>query len=298
MNKKVQYHLLAIFLMILWGLSYLSIKVVVSEIDPGVSALYRFLLATFILYFYHKFKVGKVNILKKDKINLAFAGLIGVSLYFYFENYAVNFTSAANVAIILSSIPLFTFTIRGLFYKEKFSPIKIFGAILSCIGLIIIVASKDRVSLFSKGTVGDLMTIGAALSWVIYGLITSKLEGNYSSLTITTYQSIWGTIFLIPSIFIGGIHPISMLASVNLLFLSVGCTCFGYIAYVVCLKNLGDTVINTYVNLQPIVSIVSAYFLLGEAITLYQIIGSSIIIFGIFFVSLPNRKKTLEPCEN
>lgn len=289
MNKNTKYHLLAIFLMTLWGLSYLSIKVVVSEINPGVSALYRFLIASFILYFYHRIKIGKVAMPKNDKIRLAFGGFVGVSLYFYFENYAVNFTSAANVAIILSAIPLFTFAIRGIFYKEKFPPIKIFGAVLSCIGLVIIVASKDRVSLFSKGTLGDLMTLGAALCWVLYGLITSKLEGNYSSLTITTYQSLWGTVFLLPSIFLGGFHPISIVASANLLFLSLGCTCFGYIAYVLCLKKLGDTVINTYVNLQPIVSIVSAYFLLGESITIYQIVGSSIIILGIFFVSFPDR---------
>ncbi|QBD86960.1 DMT family transporter [Clostridium tetani] len=278
-------HFLAIILMILWGMSYLSIKVVVHEIHPVLSAFYRFLIAAIILFIYLKVRYPEEKVLKEDKIKMALGGFFGVAMYFLFENYAVYFTTASNVAIIISSIPIFTLISQRIIFKEKINVVKAIGASLSIIGIGIILLSKGKVSLFSKGTIGDLMGIGAALCWVAYTVVISKLKGNYRSIVITTYQTIWGCIFLSPSIFIFQHSMPSTKAIANLLYLSFFCTCIGYAIYIYCQNKLGATVITTYINLQPIVSIISAKILLNENINSKQILGSAIIIIGLFLAS-------------
>lgn len=278
-------HFLAMILMILWGVSYLSIKVVVHEIHPILAAFYRFLIAAIILFIYLKVRYPEEKVLKEDKVGMALCGFFGVAMYFLFENCAVYFTSASNVAIIISSIPIFTLISQRIIFKERINMVKGVGAFLSIIGIGIILLSKGKVSLFSKGTIGDLMGLGAALCWVAYTVCISKLKGNYKSIVVTTYQTIWGCILLSPSIFIFQSSVPSYKAVANLLYLALFCTCIGYAIYIYCQNKLGATVITTYINLQPIVSMISATILLNEHINSKQILGSTIIITGLFLAS-------------
>jgi drug/metabolite transporter (DMT)-like permease len=287
-SKKMP-HLMAIVLMVIWSLSYLSIKVVVDDMDPILSAFYRFMLAAIILFIILKVKYPEEKVLKKDKLKLALGGLFGIAIYFIFENYSVAYTSASNVAILIASIPVFTLFSQRLIYKEKLTYGKISGATLSLFGIFIIIAAKGRVSLFSKGSIGDFMALGAVFSWIIYNIVCSNFKGNYKVITITTYQIIWGALFLSPSLFFNKLQIPSTIVIFNLLYLSIFCSFFGYILYVYCLKELGATVITTYINLQPIISLIAAAAILGEVVTIWQVIGCIVIIAGITLVSLDGK---------
>ncbi|MFT5871663.1 MAG: drug/metabolite transporter (DMT)-like permease [Clostridium sp.] len=289
MKSKKMPHLMAIVLMVIWSLSYLSIKVVVDDMDPILSAFYRFMLAAIILFIILKVKYPEEKVLKKDKLKLALGGLFGIAIYFIFENYSVAYTSASNVAILIASIPVFTLFSQRLIYKEKLTYGKISGATLSLFGIFIIIAAKGRVSLFSKGSIGDFMALGAVFSWIIYNIVCSNFKGNYKVITITTYQIIWGALFLSPSLFFNKLQIPSTIVIFNLLYLSIFCSFFGYILYVYCLKELGATVITTYINLQPIISLIAAAAILGEVVTIWQVIGCIVIIAGITLVSLDGK---------
>ncbi|MBU3110332.1 DMT family transporter [Clostridium lacusfryxellense] len=289
-NKRIS-HVMAIILMFIWSLSYLSIKVISEEVSPVLSAFYRFVLAAIILFILLKVKFPKEKVLKEDKVKFALGGLFGVAIYFIFENYAVAYTSASNVAILIASIPVFTIFTQRLVYKEKFTFGKMIGATLSLIGIIIIIASKERVSLLSKGSIGDLMALGAVFSWIIYNMVCSSFKGHYKVITITTYEIMWGSLFLSPSLFFSTLQVPSTKVVVNLIFLSIACSCIGYLMYVHCIKDLGATVLTTYINLQPIMSLIAAGVILHEVITIWQVLGCIVIIVGVTLVSLDGRLK-------
>lgn len=289
MGEKKLAHILAVIIMLIWGVSYLSIKVVVTEINPVLTAFYRFLIASIILFTIMKIRYPKEKILKEDRLKMALGGLTGVTLYFFFENYSVLFTSASNVAILLSSIPVFTLIAQKIVFKEKMTIPKVLGATLSFVGIVIIIMSKEKISLFSKGTIGDLMALAAALTWVVYNIITSKFKGTYKSITITTYQGIWGCVFLAPSLLFSKFTIPSTKASLNLIFLAIFCSCIAYAMYIYCLEHLGATVITTYINLQPIVSLISAKLLINEIVSVWQVVGSVIIILGVFLVGFGEK---------
>jgi len=285
-NKKIS-HVMAIILMFIWSLSYLSIKVVSEEVSPTLSAFYRFMLASIILFIILKVKFPEEKVLKVDKLKFALGGLFGVAIYFIFENYSVAYTSASNVAILIATIPVFTIFSQRIIYKEKLTYGKIFGATLSLVGIIIIIVSKGRVSLL--GNIGDLMALGAVFSWIIYNMVCSSFKGNYKVITITTYEIMWGSLFLSPSLFFSPLQIPSTKVVLNLIFLSIFCSCIGYVMYVHCLKDLGATVITTYINLQPIMSLVAAGIILHEVVTIWQVIGCIVIIVGVTLVSLEGR---------
>lgn len=289
LKDKTIAHIFAMVVMIIWGISYISIKIVVAEINPVLSAFYRFVIATIVLFLIMKIKYPEEKVIKEDRMKMALGGFFGVGLYFLFENYSVYFTSSSNVAILLSSIPIFMIITQRIVYKENLTAFKISGVTLSVIGLIIIIISKGKVSLFSKGMLGDLMALGAAICWVFYNLVTSKFKGCYKSITITAYQALWGCLFLAPSLIFQTSHIPSTKVILNLLFLSLFCSCLCYGLYIYSLEKLGATIVTTYINLQPIISLTAAYFLVKEKIMPIQIIGSLIIIAGVFLVSFGDK---------
>ncbi|WP_291632689.1 DMT family transporter [Clostridium sp.] len=289
MKSNKMPHLMAIVLMVIWSLSYLSIKVVVGDMDPILSAFYRFMLAAIILFVILKVKYPKEKVIKKDKLKFALGGLFGVAIYFMFENYSVAYTSASNVAILIATIPMFTLFSQRVIYKEKLTYGKIIGATLSLFGIFIIIAAKGRVNLFSQGSIGDLMALGAVFSWIIYNIVCSNFKGNYKVITITTYQIIWGAVFLSPSLFFNKLQIPSTIVLFNLLYLAIFCSFFGFIIYVYCLKELGATVITAYINLQPIISLIAAAIILGEVVTIWQVTGCIVIIAGVTLVSLDGK---------
>lgn len=287
-NKKLA-HFLAVVLMIIWGMSFISIKVVVDEVNPIQAAFFRFLIASIILFIVLKTKFPDEKVLKEDKIKMALGGLIGVAIYFFLENYSVYYTTASNVAVLVATIPIFTLITQRILFGEKLTLAKILGTSFSIIGIFMIVLSKEKVSLFSSGTKGDLMALGAALCWVLYTIITSRFKGSYKSITVTTYQSIWGCIFLCPSLFFITLQMPSKKVIMNLLYLAILCSCVAYALYIYCLEKLGATVITTYINLESIISLIGAKFILNENVTQVQVIGCLIIVLGISIVSFSEK---------
>ncbi|HEY5560616.1 MAG TPA: DMT family transporter [Clostridiaceae bacterium] len=290
MKNKTFLNVLAICLITIWGISYLSIKVVVMEINPVLTAFYRFFIASIIMFVFLKFKYPKEKILNEDKLKIVLGGFFGVALYFLLENYSVYFTSAANVSILIATIPVFTLITQRIFFKEKITIPKIAGTSISIIGIVFVIAAKGEINLFSTGLAGDLMAIGAAICWVIYNMVSCNFKGKYKSITITTYQLICGCIFLSPSLLIFPMKIPSLTASLNILFLAVVCSAISYVVYVYCLDHLGATILTNYINIQPIISILAAKIILNESITTNQIIGSVIIILGVSIVTSGNYK--------
>lgn len=286
MKGKRSAEILGLGLITIWGISYLSIKVVVEEMNPILSAFYRFLLAAGIMLAILKWKCPGEKILKEDRLKIATGGLLGVAAYFILENYSILFTSASNVSVLIASIPVFTILSQRVFFKERMSPARMAGSILSIAGIVVVMASKNGLSLFSKGMLGDFMALGAALCWVLYSVVSRNLKGGYKSLTVTTYQIVWGCVFLSPSLLLETGRVPSPMVLANLAFLAVFCSAAGYVIYIHCLEKLGATAIAAFINLQPIVSIVSAALLLREEITAGQMIGSGIILLGVSMVTL------------
>ena len=105
----------------------------------------------------------------------------------------------------------------------------------------------------------------------------------------------WGSLFLSPSIFFSTLQMPSTKVVLNLIFLSIFCSCIGYIVYVYCLKELGATVITTYINLQPIMSLIAAAVILNEVITIWQVIGCIVIIVGVTLVSFDGKFNIIKP---
>lgn len=273
-----------LFVMVLWGLSFLSIKVAVQVLAPMSLALSRFIIAAVLLIIILKIREPEARLDKKDIPLFAVSGIIGITVYFFFENNGIKMTTASTASIIIATIPVLTVLADYVFCGTRLTWAKIFGVVLSFWGVYLIVSGSGHFSLKSEHFVGNIFMVGAALAWVAYSLVTRPLGERYSRLAITTYQTILGTLAILPFVFFetNYWHLVNGKIILNIVFLGVFCSALGYYIYVYALGELGVAVTALCINLIPIVAVASSYLLLGERITPAQLLGGGVIFLAVY----------------
>ena len=173
----------AILTMIVWGVSFLSSKILLvdGEFSPVEVFIYRFVFAYFLLLLFTYKKIFSNNL--KDEVLLLICGICGGSIYFIAENYALQYTSTGNVSLLVSISPLFTTALMGIVYRFIPKPNVIIGSVIAFIGVACIILNNGDG--FEINPKGDLIAISASLCWAVYTIAVKRLTPIYSSLFIT-----------------------------------------------------------------------------------------------------------------
>ena len=276
-----------LFAALFWGLSFISIKVAVDFVPPMTLALLRFVIASLLLYPWLRIAEPTCRLQRAHRSKLALTGFIGVTLYFFFQNTGIQYTSASEASLIIAGIPVLTLLADAVFYKASLSLRQCGGVALSLPGVYLLLQSGAS---GDGGLVGNLYMFGAAVSWVSYCLLTRPLTSHYSQLAIVTYQALFGTIALLPLSLLEAAswQALDLTVLLHIAYLGIFCSALGYYLYVYAMQQLGVSTVALFVNFIPVVSVVGGFFLLGEKIALLQLLGGFIIICAVIIVSSEN----------
>ena len=271
-----------------WGLSFVSSKTILnSGVPPMTMVCIRFVIATVVLnLFLRKLDPG-ARLRAKDVPSLAASGLVGVTIYFFFESRGIKLTSASHASLIIAVIPVITLLAEAVFFRTRISWLSGAGVVLSVVGVVFVVHRTGPGADGAISVAGDLFMFGACASWVLYILLSKDLHKRLSELAITAYQSLFGTVFLIPLALLEMRQwvPVTLSAGLNLAYLAVFCSALSNFLYVYALSRLGPIAVSPFINLIPVVGVLGGVVLLGESIGWTQILGGVVILGGVLMVS-------------
>ena len=285
------YHILAILTSAIWGTTFISSKLLLQEgLSPAAIMILRFVLAYVLMLPFVKGKWFCKSL--KDELLMVLLGISGGSLYFLLENTALVYTQASNVAIIIAATPLLTMLTVNLLDRGKGASKRLYGySLMSLAGVALVIFNGNFV--LKLNPIGDLLTFGAVVTWVIYSIIIAKVQERYSSWMITRKIFFYGVVTLLPYFLVepwdvtwemmsrpmvwGNIAYLGVLAS-------LGC----YMTWNIVIKRLGAVDATNYLYINPIVAMITANLLLGERITPLAIAGTALILVGVY---LAERKK-------
>lgn len=284
---KLLAHVGAVVTMSAWGTSFLSSKVLMADggFTPVEVFVYRFVFAYFILLIFTFKKLFSNN--WKDELQLLVCGVCAGSIYFITENYALQYTTAGNVSLLAGISPIFTTILLACIYQFMPKVNVILGSLIAFTGVAcIILSSGDG---FEIHPTGDILALCAALSWAIYTIAVKRLNPIYNSLFITRKLFFYGVITALPLLCIqeAPLH-LNLLFdfnqpefALNFLFLGLMCSACAYLIWNEVMKSLGSITANNYLYLQPLVTMVAAYFFIGEEIVALGYVGCALIIGGL-----------------
>lgn len=292
-SNNLWYHLGAILTMIAWGVSFVSTKVLLdSGLQPTEVYVYRTLLA-YILILIVSHKCLFSNSLR-DELLFAVCGLCAGSLYYIAENTALEYTLVSNVSLIVTLAPLLTTLLVGAIYKsERPGRNVIIGSMIAFIGVGCVIFNSSFE--LNVKPLGDLLALGAALSWAVYSLVLRKLSALYGIMFISRKTFFYGMLTAVPFLVFQPSHtPLTVFLQtdviLNFIFLGVFCSMLAFIIWAWVNKGLGAITASNYLYFQPIVTLIASAILLGEVVSIVGYIGCGLILAGVWFSDRYGKK--------
>ena len=278
--------------MAVWGTTFVWTKLlIINGLSPAQIFTLRFIIAYVLLTGFSLWR-GRHKWLSdnwRDELTMMALGLTGGSMYFLTENESLRFTTATNTSLIVCSCPLFAMLIIALFYKsERFSRLQALGSLPALIGMAAVVLNGHFVLHLSP--LGDTLAFSACICWALYTLLMKPVMGRYPAMFITRKVFFYGILTILPYyIFVPDMPSLDVLmrpeVALNLLFLGSVASMLCYLTWSWCMKGLGAVICTNWVYVNPITTIIAAWLILDEQITVYFLIGSILIIAGMYLSS-------------
>ena len=274
---------------VLWGGTYVVTKNGVEEIPPMLFALLRFGVASLVLVPLALLRGGMTRLPRPTPWRtLLLMGLTGVGLYYTGFNLALTYTTASQGALVQSSIPAITAIMAALWLQERLSAQRIVGIVLAVAGVLLIVARTSPDASARSPLIGNLLMFGTVLVWGIYTILAKRVA-DVDVIAITACVAVIGTIVLIPAALLEGAYTewpsISGASWLGIIYLGALASALGYLLYGRALRELDASLVGTFVNLAPVIGVVSGVVLLGEAIAPIAILGGVLVLAGVWMSS-------------
>lgn len=284
-----------IFAMLIWGSSFIGLKSAMADLGGFTIIFFRMLIASLcFLYFVKDFL--KYDFTKKDIKYILLLALFEPCLYFIFETKALQYTSASQAGMITSLMPLITAIFAGYFLKEIITRKLIFGSFIAMIGVIWLSVQATSSDNSPNPMLGNFLELLAMFTATGYTITARYLAEKFSALFITAIQAFIGAIFFLP-FFIFEYFTTPMNFTVQAvswtIYLGIAVTMGGYGLYNFALTKIEASKAAMFINLIPVFTLILAYFILGEKLTLKELIASATIFIGVLISQITFKKRKI-----
>lgn len=283
-------NILFISAMLIFGTIGIIVKLI--PLDASEIAFYRSILALLVisLYFIIKKEKFKFNLKKSTLILLLLSGIgIGLNWIFLFESY--NYTSLSISTVCNYFAPIIVMVLSPIILKEKISLKQVICLIIAVVGLILIVGAfefkKD-----SNNLIGIILSLLAAGLYAVVILINKKIN-FVDGIQRTFFQFLSLAILLLPyTLFTTGfnVFKLSITNLLWLLLLGVVHTGIAYCMYFTSIKDMSGQKISILSFIDPVTSIMLAFFIFNDRFTGFQLVGALLILFATIFSEIRIKK--------
>lgn len=283
-SRKLLFSFLTIVVVVIWGTTFTSSKVLIEHgmNTTDILALSFVIAYIFALALSHK-KLWSDNL--KDECIHALCGLIGGAGFYITQVEAVKYTLTTNVSIMIAASPIMTAILAYFIFKERFSKQMIFGSVMAFAGAILVVFNGNFQ--LDIHPAGNLLSIGAALSWALYSILLRILVEKYTVTFTIRKVFFYGMIGLLAyALFYPLNINMDLLSNVvvigNLIYLGLISSLVCYIIWSMAINELGPTKTANFMYIMPFATLLFGYFILQESVTLASIMGLLLIIGGVY----------------
>lgn len=244
----------------IWGLMAPLGKDAMTHGVTGVDMVTFRVVGGALLFWLTSLFVRKEHVPRRDIFMFAGAAVFGLCTNQCCFTIGLSITSPINASIFTTSMPIFAMILAALILKEPVTWKKVLGVLLGCSGALTLILTSVHTADAKVGDIrGDLMVIGAQLSFALYLTFFSKLIKRYSVFTVNKWMFTYASLFIVPFSW-RSVAAIDFPAVPLQTWLESGFVVFfgTYIGYILMMngqKTLRPTVVSIYNYVQPMVSV-------------------------------------------
>ncbi len=276
------------FIMLLQSLiasgTHIVAKVVVRDIDPVTLTMLRSGIAAAGLCLLALIRRDKFRFKKEHLGSVLLLSFLAIPVNQFFFLTAIRYTTPTNAALFYSTTPALVLVLSSIMGREKIGWKKGLGVSIAFCGVCLIIFERG-VDFKSEYMVGNLLLVVAVIAWAYYTVQGRYLTLHYGAFTTSITTMVLGSIMFIPIGTIGMLDYDYSVLTINhwggLLYLSIGTSIFAYLLWYYALSRTTASKVAIFSNLQPILTTILAWTLLGQTITPVFIVGGLIALGGI-----------------
>ena len=293
-KKTTKAYIMLVLATLFWAGNFVVGKIAfIENVPPFSLTFFRWLLVWLILIpFTYKefFKLRRVIL--DNFLLLLLLGLTSVGLFNSFIYNALNFTQVINASLFNAVIPVAIILFGLLFKLEKTNKYQILGLFISILGILSIITKLDlNILLTLSFNKGDILMIGAVITWGIYSAFLKKRKFEVSLLTLVHILCTFGLVTLIPQFLFefsqGKTIIINDHLIYSLIYLAIFPSIGSYYCWAGAVSIIGANRAGIFLSLIPLFSTILAMIFFDEKFLFFHFIGSVLIILGLL---LSNKK--------
>jgi drug/metabolite transporter (DMT)-like permease len=294
-KTKLSPYIEVLLAVIAWGASFIATKIALQDISPISIVWLRFTMGVAILGIVVAFRRQFALPQKREWGYFATLGFLGITFHQWLQSNGLQTSEASTTAWIVATTPVFMALLGWVILKEGLAPLKILGIGLAALGVLLVVTEGNMasVSLGKFGAPGDILILLSAFNWAVFSALSRRGLRSYSASLMIFYVMLFGWIFTSLAFMAGKnyleIPQLSLNGWIGITFLGVFCSGLAYIAWYDALQVLSTAETGVFLYIEPLVAVVVAFFILGEAITWASLAGGAIILFGVWVVNKPDQ---------
>lgn len=269
---------------ILWGTTFLAIRIAVTELPPLFAAGTRFFIAGIVLYIFMRLK-GETQPTSVQWRNLAIMALLMFVAEYGPLFWAEKYLPSGIAAVLAATIPILTMLSEVVLGQQRFRWILLLSTLLGFCGVAILLLHGGGQSF---GLVPCFAILAGSIGWAFGSVLTRSMDLPKSRpVTAGVAMMLGGATLLLLSASFGELHlfpHITQRAVLALLYLIVVGSLVAFTAYVWLLGHIPASRLASYAYVNPIVAVALGYFAAAEPITLRTLAGSALVLISVFLI--------------
>jgi len=275
---------------IFWAASFIASKIALKTIPPLTVVMLRLVISSicfiiWILFVRERFRFQGLKWLSR----LLLLSLFGTGLHYGLQTIGIKYTTAANASIYAVMGPISILIIAAVFLKEKVTLRKMMGVGCALVGVLIVMGIDTLLAFELKGHLkGDILVFASIFMWGIFTVLGKNMIQEMSALSMTALITFLGSLYMIPMAWMeiktSGFSLTSIEAEAwgAIAFLGISCSFLATLFYVFALEKAESQKVGVYLYTIPPMSYLFAALFLGESIGASLLIGSVLILGGVY----------------
>jgi len=273
--------LLAVFV---WGVSFPVLKGLMTVMSPLTLMVARGLVSCLVLAIALRRTGGWCAPTAEDVPALLAAGLIGFTVNQMFYSWGLHLTTASHSGLIFTITPLFVSGMSQALGHVRLGRLDMLGLALGVMGAGLIIGWPASGAAGGASVLGDLLTVGAAITWGVWTILAAPILQRRGTLAGTFWITLTGTLGLVPFAVPGVLGQdwrLPWWAFVGVIYAGAAGGALGSLLWYAAVRRLGAARTAIYANMESFFAVLAAALLLGERVAVTSLVGGAAVVAGV-----------------
>lgn len=281
---------------LLWGSTYLAIRISVEHIPPFVMGTVRFLIAGLLMLGYLALTGRKIRLHWSEAWKLAIIGCLLLTVGNMGVAWAEVYVPSSLAALIVAVVPIWVAILEAwVFRSRRMAPVGVLGLVLGIAGMLVLLWPR----LAANTRVGNLELLGfgilvvGSLGWALGSVLAGRWSLSTDVLTAAAWEMTFaGLMNALIALFTRSFQRAvwTPRGSLAVFYLILCGSWIGFTAYVWLLENVPTPKVATYAYVNPVVAVYLGWLVLKEKVDIYMLAGTVVILAAVAMVNISKLK--------